>query len=63
MKIWLGAILVVMGGIWVLQGLGYVGGSFMSGAMQWFWIGLAVVLAGAVLVVLGVRGRRSSPRG
>lgn len=63
MKIWLGAILVVMGGIWVLQGLGYVGGSFMSGAMQWFWIGLAVVLVGAVLVVLGVRGRRSSPRG
>lgn len=67
MRTWLplvlGVLLVLGGGVWVLQGLGYVGGSFMSGAKEWFWIGLATVAVGLLLVVLGVRGRRSSPRG
>lgn len=66
MRTWLpiilGALLVLMGGVWALQGLGLVGGSVMSGAMQWFWIGLAAVAGGLALVFLGVRGRRSSPR-
>ncbi|MFI6599714.1 hypothetical protein ACIBHX_25990 [Nonomuraea sp. NPDC050536] len=53
-----GVVLVLVGGLWVLQGLGYVGGSFMSGARQWFWIGLGVAAVGLVLAVLGVKGRR-----
>jgi hypothetical protein len=40
-----------MGGLWALQGLGYVGGSVMSGASQWIWIGLAVLIVGLLLAV------------
>jgi hypothetical protein len=55
MKTWLpivvGVILILMGGLWALQGLGYVGGSAMSGAGQWVWIGLAVLIVGLLLAV------------
>ncbi|SNS05471.1 hypothetical protein SAMN05216276_1003110 [Streptosporangium subroseum] len=55
MKTWLpiivGVVLVLMGGLWALQGLGYVGGSVMSGAGQWIWIGLAVLIVGLLLAV------------
>ncbi|MEV7008100.1 hypothetical protein [Streptosporangium sp. NPDC051022] len=55
----LGVLLVLAGGLWMLQGLGYVGGSFMSGAGQWIWIGLATLVVGVVLAVRGLlRGRR-----
>lgn len=41
------AVLAMMvGGVWMLQGLGVVGGSFMTGQMNWFWIGLVVAAAG-----------------
>jgi hypothetical protein len=55
MKTWLpiivGVVLILMGGLWALQGLGYVGGSVMSGAGQWIWIGLAVLIVGLLLAV------------
>ncbi|MGS2646924.1 hypothetical protein [Streptosporangium sp. LJ11] len=64
MKTWLpiglGVLLVLAGGLWALQGLGYVGGSSMSGAREWFWIGLATLAVGLVLAVSAFRrGRRS----
>ncbi|GAA3412051.1 hypothetical protein [Streptosporangium vulgare] len=63
MKTWLpiglGVLLVLAGGLWALQGLGYVGGSSMSGAREWFWIGLATLAVGLVLAVSAFRrGRR-----
>ena len=54
----IGAAAAVAGLVWTLQGLGYVGGSFMSGATVWAVIGPLVVLAGLVLIVLGLRARR-----
>ncbi len=53
-----GAAAVLAGLVWTLQGLGYVGGSFMSGATVWAVIGPLVALAGLVLIGLGLRGRR-----
>jgi hypothetical protein len=53
-----GAAAVLAGLVWTLQGLGYVGGSFMSGATVWAVIGPLVVLAGLVLIGLVLRGRR-----
>ena len=44
--------------VWTLQGLGYVGGSFMSGATVWAVIGPIVALAGLALIMLGLRSRR-----
>jgi hypothetical protein len=54
----IGATAAVVGLVFTLQGLGYVGGSFMSGATVWAVIGPLVVLAGLVLITLGVRSRR-----
>jgi hypothetical protein len=54
----IGAVAAVAGVVWTLQGLGYVGGSFMSGATMWAVIGPVVVLVGLVLITLGLRSRR-----
>ena len=53
-----GVAAVLAGLIWTLQGLGYVGGSFMSGATMWAIIGPVVALAGLVLIVIASRSRR-----
>jgi hypothetical protein len=37
-----------LGVLWSLQGLGLVGGSFMTGRTQWLYIGLITMLAGIV---------------
>ena len=52
-----GVAAVLAGLVWTLQGLGYVGGSFMSGATVWAVIGPLVALVGLVLVTLGLRRR------
>lgn len=45
----LGALLALVGVVWTLQGLGYIGGSFMSGASIWAVIGPITALAGVAL--------------
>ena len=40
------------------QGLGYISGSFMTGATLWAVIGPVIALAGLGIVALGFRGRR-----
>jgi hypothetical protein len=54
----LGAVLVVVGVLWTLQGLGYVGGSVMSGVTFWAVVGPVVALLGLLVAVVGGRGRR-----
>ena len=54
----IGIAAALAGLVWTLQGLGYVGGSFMSGATVWAVIGPLVALAGLVLIVVGLRARR-----
>jgi hypothetical protein len=56
----LGALLVVVGVVWTLQGLDVLGGSAMSGVTFWAVVGPLVALAGVVLLVL-TRRRGSSP--
>jgi hypothetical protein len=53
-----GLIAALAGLVWTLQGLGYVGGSFMSGATVWAVIGPIVALGGLALITLGLRRRR-----
>ena len=45
-----GVLLALLGLVWMGQGLGYVKGSFMTGNLLWFWIGLVCLVAGAALV-------------
>ena len=52
-----GIVLVLLGGLWTLQGFGVVGGSFMTGSTTWLVIGLVVLLAG-----LAVLSRRRPTR-
>jgi hypothetical protein len=52
----LGIVLVVVGVVWTVQGLGYLGGSPMTGKTLWAVVGPVVALIGIALVVRG--GRR-----
>jgi hypothetical protein len=54
-----GAVLVVVGIIWLLQGTGVLGGSTMTGATVWAVIGPVVAIVGVAMVAIGVRRRRS----
>ena len=54
----IGLVAALAGLVWTLQGLGYVGGSFMSGATMWAVIGPIVALIGLVLITVGLRSRR-----
>ena len=56
----LGALAALAGVVWTLQGLGYIGGSFMSGATLWAVIGPIVVLVGLAIIVFALRGLRRS---
>ena len=55
-----GVLLLLVGAVWIGQGLGYIKGSFMTGAMMWFWIGLACAVAGAALLVYSARRRSTT---
>ncbi len=50
-----GAIALVLGAVWALQGTGVLPGSFMTGDRTWLVVGVVLVVVGAVLVALGVR--------
>ena len=47
----LGAVLVIIGGVWFFQGVGVIEGSFMTGEAIWAVIGVVCAAAGAVLVL------------
>ena len=53
----LGVVMFLMGGLWTLQGLGYVGGSSMTGSQTWAIIGPLVAGLGVGLVVVAARRR------
>ena len=50
-----GGIMIAVGAIWIGQGLGYVGGSFLTGESHWAWIGAATALGGLALMIFGRR--------
>lgn len=51
----IGALLVLLGLLWAGQGLGWVGGSSMTGVTVWAVIGPLVALGGVGLIVAGRR--------
>ena len=52
----LGVLLTVGGVVWALQGLGYVGGSSMTGSTFWAIVGPIVAAAGVSLLYVTLRG-------
>lgn len=54
----LAVLMVAVGLLWTLQGLGYVGGSPMTGVTVWAVIGPALAGLGVALGIVAVRGPR-----
>jgi hypothetical protein len=57
--IWIliGAIAVVAGVVWTLQGLDVLGGSPMSGDSTWAIVGPIVAVVGMLIFLFGLRRR------
>ena len=51
----LGLVCLVAGTVFFFQGIGVIGGSFMTGSTTWAVIGPVVVLAGVGLLALARR--------
>ena len=55
-----GVLLILMGGIWILQGFNILPVGFMAGQMQYALLGAILVVAGAGLLFFN-RRRRKAP--
>jgi hypothetical protein len=58
----IGALMLVAGLVWTLQGLNVLGGSAMTGNTVWAVIGPIVAVGGVVLVGLAIRRGRLPTR-
>jgi len=56
----IGVILVFFGGVWFLQGINVLPGSFMTGQIKWAVYGGIAFLVGLVVLVWANR-KRSTP--
>jgi membrane protein implicated in regulation of membrane protease activity len=56
----IGAVLCVTGIVWIGQGAGVIGGSFMTGEVQWTLFGVIALIIGLALISLARRARRGA---
>jgi len=56
----IGVLLVFFGGVWVLQGINVLRGSFMSGKMPWAVRGGLALIVGIGLLVSANRKRQGA---
>ena len=57
----LGAVLAILGGIWILQGINVLPGSFMTGQIKWAIYGGCAVVVGLIMIFAATK-MPSSPR-
>ena len=50
-----GGLMILMGGVWLLQGVGILPGSFMTGQPFWAVMGAISLAVGGLLVFAGFR--------
>jgi hypothetical protein len=50
-----GAIALIVGGVFAGQGMNLIPGSFMTGNRMWFDIGIVIAIVGIILIALGLR--------
>ena len=53
-----GGLAVLLGSVWVLQGINLLPGSFMTGDIQWAYRGGALAAAGVGVILLSLRKPR-----
>ncbi len=58
-----GALLVFVGAVWILQGINILPGSFMTGQIKWAIIGGVALAAGIALLIYSRRLRRPGNSG
>ncbi len=54
----LGALLILIGGIWILQGINLLPGSFMTGQLKWAVYGAIAAAVGLGLLWTAIRRPR-----
>jgi uncharacterized membrane protein HdeD (DUF308 family) len=52
-----GVLCLLAGGVWILQGINVLPGSFMSGQTKWAIYGCLLVVAGIALLISANRSR------
>ena len=57
-----GGVMLLMGGVWTAQGLGWLEGSAMTGEEIWAVIGPIVAGLGLALMIVGAQRRSRSDR-
>lgn len=57
-----GVLLVLVGGIWFLQGINILPGSFMTGDLRWSWNGGLMILVGAGLLWFANRRKNNGQK-
>jgi hypothetical protein len=57
----LAVVLILVGGMWFLQGINVLPGSFMTGQVQWAYYGGIAIVIGIGLLVLARRMHGSPP--
>ena len=55
-----GLLMLVVGAVWTMQGLGYLGGSSMTGVAFWAIVGPIVAGLGVALMIVSTRRRNIS---
>ena len=61
-RVVIGVGLCLVGAVWIGQGVGWIGGSFMSGQAVWAVIGIVVIVVGA-FVLRGPKQRNAGDDG
>ena len=56
-----GIVLILLGGLWMLQGVGILGGSVMTGQTFWAIVGIILLIVGFILCALNLRCRTTTP--
>lgn len=58
----LGILLILGGGVWILQGINVLPGSFMTGQIRWAYYGGIALIGGVGLLVLANWKKSSLPK-
>jgi hypothetical protein len=53
-----GAVISLLGLVWLLQGIGVLPGSFMTGSQFWAMAGAFALIVGLIIVAMGLVWRR-----
>ncbi len=53
-----GGLMILMGGVWLLQGISILPGSFMTAQVFWAVMGAIFIAVGGLLVLAGFRLNR-----